>query len=205
MTILLDRSSRITGEINENFLRQNRQGNGEAEVLNLKDLLVSLTQKRHQVQAGQVAGRVIQEHVFRTRVAGVDSSGSLDRIPAVDGAVVLNAGITTKMRRFCHFPKQVIGLVGLESNTPCDRSGIPRSVRLGRAHERILHTNRVIRVLEIDRVVGAARYIEATVVARIDQRPGLFLFIRLAMDELSNVGVLRVEDHHLGRSARLAP
>ena len=26
----------------------------------------------HQVDAGQVAGRVVQEHVFRARVAGVD-------------------------------------------------------------------------------------------------------------------------------------
>ena len=50
--------------------------------------------------------------------------------------------------------------------------------------------------------VGRAR--ERAVVAGVDQRPGLLLFLDLAVDELDDVRVIGVEDHHLGRAARLA-
>src|SRR5262249_22366889 len=56
-------------------------------------------------------------------------------------------------------------------------------------------------------VVGAAGYVEAAVVARLDQRPGLLLLVRLRADEFHDVRVVGVEDRHLrcaaGLSARL--
>ena len=45
---------------------------------------------------------------------------------------------------------------------------------------------------------------ERAVVAGVDQRPRLLLLLDLAVDELDDVGVIGVEDHHLGRAARLA-
>ena len=45
---------------------------------------------------------------------------------------------------------------------------------------------------------------ERAVVAGVDQRPGLLLFLDLAVDELDDVRVIGVEDHHLGGAARLA-
>src|SRR4029079_3534271 len=58
------------------------------------------------------------------------------------------------------------------------------------------------RVLEEDRLVRLT--VERAVVARVDQRPGLLLFLALALDELLDVGVIGVEDDHLGGAAGLA-
>ena len=62
----------------------------------------------------------------------------------------------------------------------------------------------MVGVLVGDRVVGAAGDVEAAVVAGVDQRPGLLLLVRLAVDEVLDVRVVDVEDHHLGRAAGLA-
>ena len=43
-----------------------------------------------------------------------------------------------------------------------------------------------------------------TVVAGPDQREGLGLFLRLALDEVDDVRMIHVQDHHLGRAARFA-
>ena len=53
-----------------------------------------------------------------------------------------------------------------------------------RPHERVRDADRVVRVLEEDRVVGAALHVEAAVVAGVDERPGLLLLVGLAGDEL---------------------
>ena len=42
------------------------------------------------------------------------------------------------------------------------------------------------------------------IVAGINQRPGLALFLGLALDEFDDVGVVDVQDHHLRGAARLA-
>ncbi len=49
--------------------------------------------ERHQVQGRQIACRVVQEHVFRTRVRGVDTAAFGARVPIVDGGVELQARI----------------------------------------------------------------------------------------------------------------
>src|SRR4029077_11098534 len=66
-----------------------------------------------QVQAGQVAGRVVEEHVFAARIAGVDARGVLRGVPAVDGGVVLHAGIAAVPGGFRDFLQKIFGLVGL--------------------------------------------------------------------------------------------
>ena len=60
----------------------------------------------------------------------------------------------------------------------------------------------LLRVLEEHRLVRLA--VEAAVVAGVDQRPGLLLFLGLAPDELFHVGVVDVQDDHLGRAPGLA-
>jgi hypothetical protein len=60
----------------------------------------------------------------------------------------------------------------------------------------------VVGVLVEDRRVRLA--VEAAVVAGVDQRPGLLLFVRLRGDELLDVGVVDVEDDNLGRAAGFA-
>ena len=47
----------------------------------------------HQVDRGEVAGRVVKEHVFRTRVARIDPAAFGAGVPGVDGRVELDTGI----------------------------------------------------------------------------------------------------------------
>ncbi len=72
----------------------------------------------------------------------------------------------------------------------------------GRVHELVGDADAVVGVLEEDRAVGLA--VERAVVAGVDERPGLLLFVGLAGDEFDDVGMIGVEDHHLGRPPRLA-
>ena len=71
-------------------------------------------------------------------------------------------------------------------------AGRPLAVVDHRAHEVVGDADRVVGVLEEDRVVGAAADVEAAVVAGVDQRPGLLLLLGLAVDELDDVRVVDV-------------
>jgi len=89
--ILADPVGGIAGVVDEDFLGGDgdihRFGEGfDVEVAVGVEIL-------HQVQRGQVACGVIQEHVFAARIAGVDARGGLAGVPAIDGGVVLHAGI----------------------------------------------------------------------------------------------------------------
>src|SRR5882762_5290951 len=77
---------------------------------------------------------------------------------------------------------------------------VASAISLHSSHELIAHADRVVGVLELDRVVRTARHVEPDVVAGVDQRPRLLLFLRLAADELEDVRVVGVEDDHLGRA-----
>ena len=124
-------------------------------------------------------------------------------VPLVDGRVVLDAGVAAEVRGLGHLVEQVAGLVGVHHVVRRDdRVGLPVPVVDDGLHERIGHADRVVGVLEEDRAVGLTG--EGGVVAGLDQRPGLLLFVRLRIDELLDVGMRGVEDHHLGRATRLA-
>src|SRR5208337_4248930 len=69
-------------------------------------------------------------------------------------------------------------------------------------HEIVGDADAVVGVLEEDRRIGLA--VERGVVAGVDQDVGLLLLFGLAPDELLDVGVLGVEDDHLGGAAGLA-
>src|SRR3546814_14522603 len=47
----------------------------------------------HEVQRGQIAGRVVEGHVLRAGIGAVDAGGGGAGGPLVDGGVVLHAGI----------------------------------------------------------------------------------------------------------------
>ncbi len=64
-----------------------------------------------QVQAGQVAGGVVEEHVFAARIAGVDAGRVLRGVPAVDRGVVLHAGIAAMPGGFGDLVQQFFGFV----------------------------------------------------------------------------------------------
>src|SRR5207247_1472064 len=78
----------------------------------------------------------------------------------------------------------------------------PVFVRERRAHEVVGRADRVVRVLELDRLPRLA--VQTHVVALLAEGPGLLLFLRLAPDELAYVRVVGVENDHLRRAPRRA-
>ena len=78
----------------------------------------------------------------------------------------------------------------------------PFVVLLDGLHEIVGYTHAVIGVLVEDRRVGFT--VEGTVITGIDQSPGFALFTELALDELHDVWMVDVQDHHLCRAPRLA-
>ncbi len=72
------------------------------------------------------------------------------------------------------------------------------------AHELVGDADGVVGVLEEDGAVGLAVGTGRAVVALAHQRPGLGLFLHLALDEVEDVGMVDVEDDHLGGAAGLA-
>src|SRR5947209_2694151 len=72
-----------------------------------------------------------------------------------------------------------------------------------RLHEFIGDAHGVIGVLEEDGAVGF-RIGRRTVVAFGDQCPSLGFFFGLAIDEVDDIGMVNVEDDHLGGAASLA-
>ena len=138
----------------------------------------------------------------RARVRRVDAVRRLDRVPAVDRRVVLHAGIAADPRRVGDLRHEVarpVRLVGLARE---DFLRLPLAVLLDGLHELVGHADRVVGVLVEDRRIRLA--VERAVVAGVDQRPGLLLFVRLGEDELLDVGVVDVQDDHLRGAARLA-
>ena len=202
VTVFLNRLGGVAREIDQYLLGKNRQRHRRTKVVHLERLILGIDEG-HQVQARQIAGRIVQEHIFGTGVTRIDATRGLHRIPAIDRAVVLNSRIATEMGGLGHFIQKFLGLECLKSGSLGHRPSIPGPILLGGTHELILDTHRVIGVLEIDGVISSAGHIETAVIACINQRPGLLLLVRLAADELPNVRVFGIQDHHFGGAAGL--
>ena len=97
---------------------------------------------------------------------------------------------------------EVARLVGIHRLARHDGLRLPRGVLLERLHVLVADADRVVRVLEEDR--GIRRTIERRVITRVDQGPGFLLLLGLAFDELDDVRMVDVQDHHLRRAARTA-
>ena len=98
----------------------------------------------HQVQRRQIAGGVIQEHIFTAGVGGVDSIGGGAGMPVVDGGVKLNAGVAANVGGFRHHSKQVPAAVILHNLTSGHRSGAPFPVFDHRPHELVCDSYAVV-------------------------------------------------------------
>ncbi len=173
---------------------------GGAEGLDVE--LAVGAEELEQVNARQVARRVVDVHVLRARVRAVDAVGVGRRVPLVDGRVELQTGVRTRPRRLGDLTPQFASLHGADGLVSVARGQVPVTVGDDRLHELIGDAHRVVGVLVLDRVDVAT--VEVHVEARVAQRARLLLFVGLAPDELFDVGVVRVEDDHLRRTTRLA-
>ena len=155
-----------------------------------------------QVDAREVARRVVEVHVLRARVARVDAARVRRGVPAVDRGVELHARVGALPRRLRDLAHEVAGLHRLDRLAGRDRLEVPVAVVDDGLHELVGDAHRVVRVLVLDRVAVLA--VEVHVEAGVAQRARLALLDRLAPDEVLDVGVVDVEDDHLGGAARLA-
>ena len=93
MAVFRDLCRRITGSIDKNFLGNEKDTTGGLKTLDIKSPVI--LSEFHQVDTGQIAGRIIQEHVFRTRVTGVNAPRIRAGMPAIDRRVVLYSWVPT--------------------------------------------------------------------------------------------------------------
>ena len=85
-----------------------------------------------QVDRGEIARRVVEEHVFRARIAGADRSGRRAGVPVVHGGVELQAGIGAGPGRVADLLPQVARLHGLGDLLACCARSGPSRRRLRR-------------------------------------------------------------------------
>ena len=200
MRILGDHLRRIAGVVDQDFLRGDEHIDRVTIGFHVER---AVGRELQQIQAGQVAGGVIEEHVLGARVAGVDASRVLRGVPAVDRGVVLHAGIAAAPGGVGDLVEQVFGFEVLHGASVLD--GARGEVRVAQdgVHEVVGDADGVVGVLEEDGRVGIGVGRRA-VVSGDDERAGLGFFFRLALDEVNDIGMVHVEDDHLGGATRLA-
>src|SRR5712664_4653814 len=68
-----------------------------------------LPEELEEVEAGEVAGGVVEEDELAAGIGGVDPVGGLAGVPLVDGVVELQAGVGALPGRFRHLPPELAG------------------------------------------------------------------------------------------------
>src|SRR5262249_49149690 len=137
----------------------------------------------HQVDAGEVAGRVVEEHVLAARIAGVDAAAVGAGVPAVDRGVVLGAGVGARPSALGQAIPYFAGRIGRAGLLRIgDPARGPIFVAFDGLHEVVGDANGEVGVLEHDRAVGFAVEV-GFVAAFLDQTAGLLLFFPFALDE----------------------
>ena len=120
--------------------------------------------ERHEVERGQVAGGVVEEHVLGTGIGGVDPARFGAGVPLVDRGVVLHARVGAGPGGEGDLLPQVArrnGLVDLAVGAP---GQVPVAVGQHRLDEAVGHPDRVVGVLAGDGEIGIR--IPVRVVAR---------------------------------------
>ncbi len=135
-------------------------------------------------------------HVLRAWIGGVDARGVGASVPIVDRGVVLHAGIAAEIGALGDHAQKIARLVGRARLAVGDKFGLPFAVFLHRLHELVGHAHGIVGVLKKHAAVSWT--IEAGIIAGFDQRPGFFLFFNFTLDEILDVRMIDVQNHHLG-------
>ncbi|MDF9789938.1 hypothetical protein M2440_000639 [Methylorubrum extorquens] len=109
---------------------------------------------RQQVGAGEVTGRVVEEHVLGARVRGPDPPALRAGVPVVHRGVEVQARIGRGPGGLTDLLPQVARLGRLHDLARGARGQAPRPVRFHRAQEFVGQRDRVIGVLAGDREIG---------------------------------------------------
>ena len=103
--------------------------------------------ERQQVGGGEVARRVVEEHVFRARIGRADVAAGFTSVPVVHGGVVVQAGIGRGPGGVADLFPQVAGLERLGHLLVGAADQIPVAVGFHRTQEVVLERDGVVRVL----------------------------------------------------------
>ncbi len=118
-----DRLGRIIGVADEDLLRGEHDLDRGLEALDVEPVV--LIEELQQVDAREVAGRVVEMHVLGARVRAVDATGVGGGVPPVDRGVELHAGIGTLPRRLRDLPHELACLDRLDDLAGRDRTQLP--------------------------------------------------------------------------------
>ena len=127
---------------------------GMLEVANVEARVARAGAERHQVERGEVAGRVVEEHVLRARVRRADRPALGAGVPVVDGGVELDAGVGRGPGGVPDLVPQIARLDGLARLAREPRYELPVFVALDALQELVRHAHRVVGVLAGDGEVG---------------------------------------------------
>ena len=107
-----------------------------------------------EVGGRQIAGGVVQEHVFRARIGGADVAGRLAGVPVVHGGVEVQAGIGRGPGGVADLFPELARLQRLRHLLVGAADQVPVAVGFHRAEEIILQRHRVVGVLAGDGEIG---------------------------------------------------
>ena len=110
----------------------------------------------HQVEGSQVAGGVVQEHVFAARIGGADFAARRAGVPVVDAGVELDARIGAGPGGIGHLVPQVAGAHGLGDLAAAAVGQVPVIVFQHGFQEAVGHAHGVVRILPRHRGIGFA-------------------------------------------------
>ena len=191
----------VAGIVDENFLGRDVNFGGGLVAFDVKAAVIPA--EFHQVQRRQIAGGIIEEHVFAARIRRVDRGGIFAGVPALDGILVLHARIAAGPGAFGNAAHQLARLIGrpglLRVGHPM-RCPVP--VLDHGAQKIVGQPDAEVFVLEHDRAVRFA--IEIAGIALFDQGAGFPLFILLGFNELLDIRVPDFEGVHLRCAAGFA-
>ncbi len=164
---------------------------------------LAVLQEGQQVHRRQVAGRVVQEHVFRARVRAADLPVFRAGVPGVDRVVELDARIGAGPGGVADLLPQLARLDGLGDLAVGAADQLPVGILADGAQEGVGDPHRVVRVLAGDGQVGVR--VPVGVVGReLDRGEALLGVLQDPLDVgVGDHGLLRRLDRRLERRVAL--
>ncbi|OPZ97138.1 MAG: hypothetical protein BWY71_01713 [Planctomycetes bacterium ADurb.Bin412] len=200
MRVLRNLRGGVTAVIDQQFLRDNQNPNRLLQALDIDAAVVPA--ELHQIQAGQIARGIVQEHIFAARVAGIDPSGFRAGVPVVDGRVILYPRIAAYMRAVRDQIHHFVGIIGIHRLTGCYPDGLKATAGLHRLHKLIRQPHREIGILEHDTAIGLA--VETAIISLFNQGPGFLFFFDFAGNKFLDIRVVNFQRLHLRCSTGLS-
>ena len=152
MAVLRDGVARVPGVVHEDFLRGDENPRCGAEALDVYGAVFLL--EFAEVETREVARGVVEEHVLRARIAGVDRRGGLARVPALDGVLILETGIAADVCALGNRHQHVSRLHGLDGLAVRNGAKLIPGFVLGGLHESVVHAHGLVHILERHTAVG---------------------------------------------------